>query len=198
MPGACLGGLIGIATHLLLTAAVVGLVLAVGARYLQHRGDRAARRFRPLPNRPLLPEAPAAELVPMLRNAKGRVMEMVHYRVRQDQVAAFMAMMREVRQVRGRSGAQFWQVYEDVAHPEGWIEVWSMESWTDHLRESTRRSDSDRLILARAAVFQHDAERPSRYLAVDPHEHRQDTVPPHRSHRTHLPVARPVDGLNNA
>ena len=43
--------------------------------------------------------------------------------------------MQEVRQVRGRAGAMFWQLYEDVAHPEGWLEVWSMESWTDHLRE---------------------------------------------------------------
>ncbi len=56
--------------------------------------------------------------------------------------------MNEVRHVRGRAGALFWQVYEDVAHPEGWIEVWSMESWTDHLREATRLSDDDKRVLA--------------------------------------------------
>ena len=77
-------------------------------------------------------------------------------------------MMRDVRLVRGRSGALFWQVYEDVAHPEGWLEVWSMESWTDHLREVVRLSEDDKQLLARLSVFQVADERPQRYLAVDP------------------------------
>jgi galactose mutarotase-like enzyme len=65
----------------------------------------------------------------------------------------------------------FWQVYEDVAHPEGWVEVWSVESWTDHLREAIRLSEDDKRLLASVAVFQHEALRPSRYLAVDPMEY---------------------------
>jgi hypothetical protein len=78
--------------------------------------------------------------------------------------------MREVRQVRGRAGAAFWQLYEDVAHPEGWLEMWSMESWTDHLREVGRLSEADRAVLARACAFQSDpaTRPPARYLAVDP------------------------------
>ena len=116
----------------------------------------------------LTPEAAAAELVPVLRNATGRVMETAHYRVTPAERDAFMAIMRELRLLRGRTGAQFWQLYEDVAHPEGWVELWSMESWTDHLRESGRLSDSDRDVLARATAFQHETERPRRYLAIDP------------------------------
>jgi hypothetical protein len=77
--------------------------------------------------------------------------------------------MREARQVRGRAGALFWQVYEDVAHPEGWLEVWSMENWTDHLREVTRLSPEDKQLLAQLSIFQVATERPQRYLAVDPH-----------------------------
>jgi hypothetical protein len=116
----------------------------------------------------LTPEAAAAELVPVLRNAAGRVMETAYYRVHPGERDAFMAIMRELRLLRGRTGAQFWQLYEDVAHPEGWVELWSMESWTDHLRETGRLSDSDRELLARATAFQHEAERPRRFLAVDP------------------------------
>ena len=94
----------------------------------------------------------------------------MHYRVAPAERAAFLATMREVRQVRGRAGALFWQLYEDVAHPEGWLEVWSMESWTDHLREVGRLSEEDRAVLARAAAFQRDpgTRPPARYLAVDP------------------------------
>ena len=79
-----------------------------------------------------------------------------------------MAIMREIRLLRGRTGAQFWQLYENDAHPEGWVEIWSMESWTDHLREAGRLSDTDRATLARAAAYQHDSNRPARYLAFDP------------------------------
>jgi hypothetical protein len=97
-------------------------------------------------------------------------METVHYQVEQSQRAAFLAAMQEVRKVRGRGGAVFWQLYEDVAHPEGWMEVWSVESWTDHLREVTRLSEEDRTVLARAGVYQcsSDGPRPARYIAVDP------------------------------
>jgi quinol monooxygenase YgiN len=191
-----LGGQIGIASTLVV-AAGVGVVLAMGARYFRIEAVVAA----PAPTSPepmLTPEAPAAALAPMLRNARNRVMEMAHYRVDPGRIDAFMAVMREVRHVRGRAGAQFWQLYEDVAHPEGWIEIWSMESWTDHLRESARRTETDKLILARAAVFQQEAERPSRYLAVDPLEHRADQAAPVRTQRPHMPVARTADGLNNA
>ena len=117
-----------------------------------------------------MPEAPAAALMPLLRHARGQVMETMHYRVTQAQRAAFLAVIRQVRQVRGRAGAVFWQVYEDVAHPEDWMELWSMESWTDHLREAARLSAEDRAVLARAAAFQRDPDNPppARYIAVDP------------------------------
>jgi hypothetical protein len=103
--------------------------------------------------------------------------------------------MREVRLVRRRAGAQFWQLYEDVAHPEGWIEIWSMESWTDHLREVIRLSEDDRLVLARIAAFQHQVERPSRYLAVDPYEQGEEA---RRQTATRIGMPRPAAGLNSA
>jgi quinol monooxygenase YgiN len=96
----------------------------------------------------------------------------VHYKVEPSQRQAFLAAMAEVQRVRGRAGAVFWQLYEDVAHPEGWMEVWSMESWTDHLREVTRLSEEDRAVLSRAGVFQSGDEgpRPARYIAVNPQQ----------------------------
>jgi len=164
-----LGEQIGMADTLLVAAAL-GTVLAVAVRGFSI--DLVIVREMPAPAEPLpAPEAPASELVPLLRRARGRVMETVHYRVQQRERAEFLAAMAEVRKVRGRAGAMFWQLYEDVAHPEGWLEVWSMESWTDHLREVTRLSDDDRAALARAGVFQcgGDGPRPARYIAVEPH-----------------------------
>ncbi len=161
-----LGAHIGM-TQALLAAAGTGAVLAVGARYFR---IEALAPTPPIPAVPpaAAPEAAAAELVPLLRSARGRVMETMHYIVPPADRARFLAIMQEVRRVRGRAGAEFWQLYENVAHPEGWLEIWSMESWTDHLREAARLSDDDRAVLARATAFLSDARRPARYLAVDP------------------------------
>ncbi len=161
------GGYIGL-HHTFLAASGVGFVLLVLARYA--RIESITSVPVPIGGDPIQgPEAPAAELVGLLRNARGRVMETVHYRVAPEQRNEFLTLMREARHVRGRGGALFWQVYEDVAHPEGWLEVWSMENWTDHLREATRLSEDDKQLLAQLRVFQLATERPQRYLAVDPH-----------------------------
>ena len=63
-------------------------------------------------------------------------------------------------------------MFEDVAHPEGWVETWMMDSWTDHLREATRLSDDDRTVLDRVAVYRTPAAPPpARYISVDPETH---------------------------
>ena len=175
-----LGGEIGIA-HTFLAAAGVGLVLMVIARFFSIEAIvRAA--FPAAEPATLMPEAPAPEFVPLLRSARGRVMETAYYRVEPFQRIDFLKLMNELHHVRGRAGAVFWQVYEDVAHPAEWIEVWSMESWTEHLRETIRLSEDDKRLLTAVSVFQHDAHRPSRYLAVDPQEylHSHPSSPPGR------------------
>jgi MFS family permease len=183
-----LGDQIGI-SHTFLTATIVGLLLMLVARYFSIETIVRARPEEAEQTAPL-PEAPAAEFVPLLRRASGRIMEMAYYNVEPSRRIEFLRIMNELRHVRGRTGAVFWQVYEDVAHPDGWVEVWFMESWTDHLREVIRLSDDDKRLLAAVAAFQHEAHRPSRYLAVDPHDylHAHQTSPPGR-HR--LPVAQP-------
>lgn len=161
-----LGEMMGLGPSLLV-AAGTGALLALAVRRfsLDQQLRVAPREAAPLPE----PEAPAPELIPVLREASGRVMEMVQYRVRPEERESFLAAMDEVRLVRGRTGALFWQVYEDVAHPEGWLEVWSVENWTAHLRELTRLSAEDRAALARVGVFRRDAAAPpARYLAVEP------------------------------
>ena len=153
----------------LLTAAGLGVAMAVAVRGFSVDQGRATAFVSDTQRvAPAAPEAPAPELVPLLRRARGRIMETVHYQVAAARRAEFLATMAEVQQVRGRAGASFWQLYDDIAHPEGWMEMWSMESWTDHLREAARLSEDDRATLARADAYRCE-QRPSRYIAVDPH-----------------------------
>jgi len=170
-----LGDTIGL-SHTLLAAAAFGAALALAVRRFSL--DQAVPRGPTTATPEADLEAPAAELVPLL--AHGRVLETVQYCVDPARRGDFLEVMAEVRRVRGRAGAVLWQLYEDVAHPEAWLEIWSMESWTDHLREAGRLSHEDRAALARATSFERDgaAARPRRFLAVDPTRPQQPVIRP--------------------
>ncbi|WP_246523650.1 MFS transporter [Neoroseomonas eburnea] len=156
----------GVELALLLAAAASG-VCAFAVR--GWRLDLAPVREAPAVPMPR-PEAPAPELGPVLAGDNGRVLEVVRYTVDPTDREDFLAVMREARRVRLRSGAVGWVLLDDVAHPERWIELWSVESWTEHLREAGRLDPADRAVLARAAAFQIGGGPPeaARYLAVEP------------------------------
>lgn len=114
------------------------------------------------------PAPAAAELSALLEEGERRVLEVVRYHVAADDRAAFLAVMAECRRVRLRGGAATWRLYEDIARPDRWVELWAIESWEEHLREAGRLSDADRVVLARAAAFNAGPEGPEavRYLNV--------------------------------
>lgn len=116
------------------------------------------------------PEPAAQSLASLLNDDSGRVLESVRYQIAPADRAAFLATMAACRQVRQRGGAQGWRLYEDVAHPERWVELWLMESWTEHLREESRMTESDLKVLARAAALHRGPTPPeaSRFLNVVP------------------------------
>ncbi len=101
--------------------------------------------------------------------ASGLLLPALRGRVAPADRDSLLDAMQHVQHARGRAGALDWRLYEDVAHPEGWLEAWTMESWTDHLRAANRLSDWDRQVLARVSAF-HDAAAPfpCRYIAVEP------------------------------
>jgi MFS family permease len=160
------GSAFGIAPALLFAAgaAAVSALLVRGWRL-----DTAPAADAPVVPMPR-PEAPADELRAVLAGNTGRVLEVVRYTVEPADRDAFLAAMQEARRVRLRSGALAWRLLEDVAHPERWIELWAVESWTEHLREAGRLDAADRAVLARAAAFQSGDAAPeaARYLAVLP------------------------------
>jgi MFS family permease len=170
--GSALGGWAGEAFGLPLALGVAGALCALGAI--------AARGFSIDPNAPAAtveaaapparPEPADPELGPILASERNRVLEAVRYRIAPADRAAFLRAMAECRGVRLRSGALAWRLFEDVAHPERWVEFWLVDSWTEHLRETERLTESDRAILARAAALHRGGAPPEavRYLDVTP------------------------------
>lgn len=159
-----IAGWLGVeATMALFAAGALGGAVAV-------RGWRLEGETAAAPDKVELarPEPAAAELRRMLHEGENRVLEAVRYHVAPADRERFLAVMAQCRRVRLRGGAASWQLYEDVAHPERWVELWSIESWEEHLREAARLTAEDRAILARAAGFHMDGGRPeaARYVNV--------------------------------
>jgi MFS family permease len=164
-----LGTVIGLPSTLF-AAAATGLALAVVVRSFDLDQVDAASSASARAVAPLAPHRVAPELATVLAETRARVLETQTYRISPGDREAFLAAMADVRDARGRAGAVIWQLYEDVAHAEGWIEIWAMENWTDHLREAIRMGEADRGCIAYALSF-HRGEpcAPSRYIAVPPH-----------------------------
>ncbi|WP_270938266.1 MFS transporter, partial [Falsiroseomonas oryzae] len=119
---------------------------------------------------PPRPDPADPALAAVLAIGRNRVLEVVRYQVAPADRAAFLRAMQECRGVRLRSGALGWRLFEDIAHPERWVELWAVENWTDHLREEGRLTEADRAALARAAAL-HRGDGPpeaARYLDVMP------------------------------
>ena len=169
--GSTLAGLVGGALGIPAALAGFGAAGAVGAVLVRRLPLEMAAAVPPPPNvsHPA-PEAPSPELAALLAGGSQQVLEAVRYAVTPTNRAAFLDAMREVRGVRLRGGALSWRLYEDVAHPERFVELWAVASWTDHLREEARMTERDGHALTRAAAL-HEGEEPPlavRYLNLDP------------------------------
>jgi len=142
-----LGTVIGV-QQALLGFAGTGAVMAFAMRRRSLDGAALAEGPQPQPPQP---EEPAPELSALLATDRGKVLEVVRYHIDPTDRAAFLAAMAEVRQVRQRGGALVWRLYEDIAHPERWVELWTVKSWNEHLREQYRLMPADQAAIARAA-----------------------------------------------
>ena len=76
----------------------------------------------------------------------GPVHVQVEYRIDPAHAREFAAAMQELREVRRRDGALAWSVYRDPAEPGRYVEIFTVESWVEHLRQHERVTTADRAI----------------------------------------------------
>jgi len=145
-----------------LTAAAVGMVAAVALTRGLGLGEGHARDFRPS-----MAWTPPVLVEPAQPDRSTMVT--IEYRVQNGKRAEFVAAMREVREMRRRNGAYFWQLYHDSADPTRYLEVFMDESWTEHLRQHERASNADREIQRRAKQYMVEGATtdPEHWLAED-------------------------------
>jgi MFS family permease len=129
-----------------LTTAAVGMALAIALAWRFKLGQHQVLDFTPSMDwpLPLLAETPEPD-VP--------VMVTITYRIQPDKRGEFVAAMQDVREMRRRNGAYFWQLFHDSEDPTRFVETFMDESWMEHLRQHERASVADREIQRRAKQY---------------------------------------------
>lgn len=99
---------------------------------------------------------------------RGPVLVTVEYRIRPQEREEFLQAINQLGYERRRDGAYQWDVFEDAADPERIVETFLLASWTEHLRQHERVTNSDRLVQECVHRFQlAEAPKVTHFLAVD-------------------------------
>lgn len=91
---------------------------------------------------PLREWSPPETAVP-IEPRSGPIVITIDYRIRPDDIAAFLTLMAERRRVRLRDGARHWSLLRDLADPEVWIERFHAPTWLDYIRHNNRVTQAD-------------------------------------------------------
>lgn len=78
-----------------------------------------------------------------LRPRSGPIMVMIDYRIAQEDIPRFLALMSERRRIRIRDGARQWALLRDLEQPELWVESYHVPTWIDYVRHNLRRTKAD-------------------------------------------------------
>jgi MFS family permease len=77
---------------------------------------------------------------------KGPVLVTIEYTVAGDKLREFHDGLQQLKKIRKRDGAYFWELFQDTAKADHYIECFMVESWLEHLRQHERVSVSDRAL----------------------------------------------------
>ena len=91
---------------------------------------------------------------------RGPVMITVEYRVEAANRDAFLHAIRVVARERKRDGALDWGIFEDAANAQRYVEVFTVNSWVEHLRQHERFTADDLAVRDRLRSFHLDEDPP--------------------------------------
>lgn len=101
--------------------------------------------------------APVVEAEPEYE--QGPIMVTIEYDIGPNNITKFNQAMRQLRLIRRRDGAFFWNLFNDITQPKRFVECFMVESWLEHLRQHERLSVSDQKIIARTKSL-HEGKKP--------------------------------------
>ena len=101
--------------------------------------------------------------------SRGPILVTTQFCIAPENARSFVEAMQQVRTLRLREGALRWNLFQDAALPERWVETMLLGSWNDHLRQHERVSVESAELEANAWRFHEGGEPPvvSHLLAAD-------------------------------
>ena len=148
--GALLWGLVaeGVGLQATFLAAAVVLLVGVGAGLVWQVPSTGHLDPQPVVY------WPAARLAFDPDADAGPILVTVEFIVTQERQAAFLEAMGQLRRSRRRTGASRWDLYRDGDRPDRFVEVFSVPSWEEHLRQHEGRlTAADKAIEEAALAF---------------------------------------------
>lgn len=92
---------------------------------------------------------------------EGPVLVTTEFNIPPESAREFVEVMQPVRLMRLRDGALRWNLFQDAADPNRWLETMLVESWNEHLRQHARVSLDSEALEAAARSF-HIGDEPPR------------------------------------
>ncbi len=144
----------GIPTALL--AASIGLVigLVTSTRY----------KLKPLTDVDLTPSmhwSMPRVMIDIDDHEEGSVLVEIEFQIDPKHSNEFESAMNKVRSLRLRDGAINWGLFHDIENPRRYVETFTSESWTEHLRQHERITKAD-LAIEQYAISFHIGKDPPR------------------------------------
>src|SRR5713226_7433640 len=144
----------GIPTALL--AASIGLVigLVTSTRY----------KLKPLTDVDMTPSmhwSMPRVMIDIDDHEEGSVLVEIEFQIDPARSHEFESAMNNVRSIRLRDGAINWVLFHDIENPSRYVEMFTSESWTEHLRQHERITKAD-LAIEQHAISFHIGKDPPR------------------------------------
>jgi len=94
----------------------------------------------------------------------GPVLVMLQYDVEAERVQDFVQSIYKLRDARERDGAMRWDLWQDTAVANRFIECFIVESWAEHYRQYQRFTVSDKILEDQALSFAQVQSAKARFL----------------------------------
>ncbi|WP_255509957.1 MFS transporter [Micromonospora sp. AP08] len=165
--GALAWGALGELTSLVTALAVAGVLMAVGAVSVLRWPLRDTRGFDQDP----AVYWPEPHLALEAHPRTGPVLVTLRYTVPPDRQAAFVAAMRAVGRSRRRTGAMRWGLFRVGERAHGFMEVYQVPSWEEHLRQhGGRLTGADQAAEEQARALAEGPVEVNHLLPADPED----------------------------
>ena len=103
---------------------------------------------------------PTLEFADDIRPDSGPVMITIEYTVKDEDKEEFLRLSRQLKQLRKRDGAFFWELYNKAGTADCLVEVFMVNSWLEHLRQHARVTVLDKQLQDRIRSLHTGETRP--------------------------------------